>query len=86
MSKSNFEWLSGTHTSRHHVGLSFCIKILSKGRFGSSLVGMNACRNEKLLDQSIQVPESISRAIPDWVFPNGTGSSARHQSRPDVIF
>eukprot|EP00983_Pelagomonas_calceolata_P122681 1160931-Pelagomonas_calceolata.AAC.1 len=31
-------------------------------------------------------PENTSRAIPNWVFPNGTGSSARHQSRPDAIF
>eukprot|EP00983_Pelagomonas_calceolata_P032888 1030041-Pelagomonas_calceolata.AAC.1 len=56
------------------------------GRFGSFLIGVDACRKEKLLDQGIQVPENISRAIPDWVFPNGTGSSARHQSRPDAIF
>eukprot|EP00983_Pelagomonas_calceolata_P000843 30564-Pelagomonas_calceolata.AAC.1 len=28
----------------------------------------------------------ISRAIPDWVFPNGTGSSAHHQNRPDALF
>eukprot|EP00983_Pelagomonas_calceolata_P048378 1141026-Pelagomonas_calceolata.AAC.1 len=51
-----------------------------------ALIGMDACRNERLLDQGIQVPENISRAIPDWVFPNGTGSSAWHQSRPDDIF
>eukprot|EP00983_Pelagomonas_calceolata_P055156 1144015-Pelagomonas_calceolata.AAC.1 len=47
---------------------------------------MDACRNERLLDQGIQVPENISRAVPDWVFPNGTGSSARHQSCPGIIF
>eukprot|EP00983_Pelagomonas_calceolata_P000158 5060-Pelagomonas_calceolata.AAC.1 len=47
---------------------------------------MDACRNERLLDQGIQVPGNISRAIPDWFFPNGTDSSAWHQSRPDVIF
>eukprot|EP00983_Pelagomonas_calceolata_P025381 796966-Pelagomonas_calceolata.AAC.1 len=47
---------------------------------------MDACRNERLLDQGIQVPENILRAIPDWFFPNGIGFSARHQSRPDVIF
>eukprot|EP00983_Pelagomonas_calceolata_P074867 1152740-Pelagomonas_calceolata.AAC.1 len=47
---------------------------------------MDACRNERLLDGGIQVPENISRAIPDWVFRNGTGSFARHQSRPYVIF
>eukprot|EP00983_Pelagomonas_calceolata_P068617 1149997-Pelagomonas_calceolata.AAC.2 len=53
---------------------------------------MDACRNERLLDQGIQVPEllwnfeNISRAIPDWVFPNVAGSSAQHQSRPDPIF
>eukprot|EP00983_Pelagomonas_calceolata_P005925 196488-Pelagomonas_calceolata.AAC.1 len=40
----------------------------------------------RLLDQGIQVPGNISRAIPDGFFPNGTGSPARHQSRPDVIF
>eukprot|EP00983_Pelagomonas_calceolata_P028524 893554-Pelagomonas_calceolata.AAC.1 len=53
-------------TNRHHVGLSFCVTALSKGRFGSSLITMDACRNERLLDQGIQVPEIISRAIPDW--------------------
>eukprot|EP00983_Pelagomonas_calceolata_P025859 810859-Pelagomonas_calceolata.AAC.1 len=47
---------------------------------------MDACRNERLLDQGIQVPENVSRAIPDWVFPNGTGTSARYQSRPDAVF
>eukprot|EP00983_Pelagomonas_calceolata_P014678 465899-Pelagomonas_calceolata.AAC.1 len=47
---------------------------------------MDACRNERLLDQGIQVPDNISRAIPDWVFPYGTCSSARHQSCPDAIF
>eukprot|EP00983_Pelagomonas_calceolata_P053814 1143441-Pelagomonas_calceolata.AAC.1 len=30
--------------------------------------------------------ENISRTIPDWVFPSGTGSSARHQSGPDAAF
>eukprot|EP00983_Pelagomonas_calceolata_P000176 5650-Pelagomonas_calceolata.AAC.1 len=46
---------------------------------------MDACRNERLLEQGIEVPENFSRTIPDWVFPNGTGSSARHQSRPDAV-
>eukprot|EP00983_Pelagomonas_calceolata_P029693 930131-Pelagomonas_calceolata.AAC.1 len=74
------------HTDRHHVGLSSCVKALSKGRYGSSLIGMDACRNERLFQQGIQVPENISRTIPDWIFPTGTGSSARHQSRPDAVF
>eukprot|EP00983_Pelagomonas_calceolata_P074737 1152675-Pelagomonas_calceolata.AAC.1 len=78
--------MSRMHTNRHHVGLSLCVEVLSKGSFGSSLFGMDACRDERLLDQGIQVPENFSRAIPDWVFPNGTGSSARHQSRPDAIY
>eukprot|EP00983_Pelagomonas_calceolata_P017993 564000-Pelagomonas_calceolata.AAC.1 len=47
---------------------------------------MDACRNGRLLVQLMQVPGNISRAIPDWVFPNGTGASARHQSRPDAVF
>eukprot|EP00983_Pelagomonas_calceolata_P101092 1158653-Pelagomonas_calceolata.AAC.7 len=78
--------MSGVRTNRHHVGLGFCVKALSKGRYGSFLIAIDACRNERLLDQGIQVP--ISRAIPlvDRVFPNGTGSSARHQSRLDVVF
>eukprot|EP00983_Pelagomonas_calceolata_P117823 1160448-Pelagomonas_calceolata.AAC.5 len=39
----------------------------------------------ELLDQ-VNKSENFSRAIPACVFPNGTGSSAPHQSRPDVIF
>eukprot|EP00983_Pelagomonas_calceolata_P043283 1138844-Pelagomonas_calceolata.AAC.2 len=78
--------MNGMHTNRHHVGLSFYVKALSKGRYGSSLVSMDACRNERLLEQDIKVPENISRAIPDWVFPNGTDSSAQNQSRPDAVF
>eukprot|EP00983_Pelagomonas_calceolata_P016491 520006-Pelagomonas_calceolata.AAC.1 len=74
------------HTDKHHAGLSFCVKALSKGRFGSSLIGMDACRNKTLLEQDIVVPENISRAIPDWVFLNGTDSSAQNQGRPNVIF
>eukprot|EP00983_Pelagomonas_calceolata_P047469 1140657-Pelagomonas_calceolata.AAC.2 len=64
--------MSGMHTNRHHEGLSSSVKALSKGKYG-----------QPLLD--IVVPESISRAIPDWLFPNGTGSSALHQSRPDAV-
>eukprot|EP00983_Pelagomonas_calceolata_P084201 1156315-Pelagomonas_calceolata.AAC.1 len=78
--------MSGMHTDRHHVGLYLCVEALGKGKFGSSLIGMDACRNERLLDQGIQVPENISRAILGWVFPNDTGPSARHQSRPNAIF
>eukprot|EP00983_Pelagomonas_calceolata_P014727 467747-Pelagomonas_calceolata.AAC.1 len=70
--------MSGMQTKRHHVGLIFCVKALSKGRFGSYLIGMDACRNERLLDQGAQVPGNISRAIPNCSFPNGTGSPARH--------
>eukprot|EP00983_Pelagomonas_calceolata_P025938 813188-Pelagomonas_calceolata.AAC.1 len=47
---------------------------------------MDACPNERLLTQGIPVPENISRAILDWFFPTGTGSSARHQSCPGAIF
>eukprot|EP00983_Pelagomonas_calceolata_P134622 1162077-Pelagomonas_calceolata.AAC.1 len=39
-----------------------------------------------LLQQSIEVSENISQAIPDWFFPNVAGSSARHQSHPDAVF
>eukprot|EP00983_Pelagomonas_calceolata_P057499 1145092-Pelagomonas_calceolata.AAC.2 len=42
---------------------------------------MDAWRNERLLDQGIQVPENISRAI-----PNDASSAARHQNRPGAIF
>eukprot|EP00983_Pelagomonas_calceolata_P040083 1137448-Pelagomonas_calceolata.AAC.3 len=56
--------MNGVHTSRHHVGLSFCAKALSKSRYGSSLIGMDACQNERLLKQGIEVPENISRAFP----------------------
>eukprot|EP00983_Pelagomonas_calceolata_P088260 1157161-Pelagomonas_calceolata.AAC.16 len=69
--------MNGMHTSWHHVGLSYCAKALSKGIYGSSLVGMDACRNERLLEQGIKVPGNISQAISDWAFPNGAGSSAR---------
>eukprot|EP00983_Pelagomonas_calceolata_P027146 853817-Pelagomonas_calceolata.AAC.1 len=56
---------SRMHTNRHHEALSLCVKSLSKGRYGSYLIGMDGYSNERLLDQSIQVPENISRAIPD---------------------
>mgnify|MGYP006296909187 CR=1 FL=1 len=78
--------MSGMHTSRHNAALSLCVEALSKGRYGSSLISMDGCNHDRLLDQGIQVPENISRAIPDWVFPNGTASPARHQSRPDALF
>eukprot|EP00983_Pelagomonas_calceolata_P026153 822147-Pelagomonas_calceolata.AAC.1 len=59
--------MSGMHTNRHQEGLSLCVKALSKGRFGSSLIGTDACRTGRLLDQGRQVPQHISWAIPDWV-------------------
>eukprot|EP00983_Pelagomonas_calceolata_P030686 964042-Pelagomonas_calceolata.AAC.1 len=30
--------------------------------------------------------ELLANSIPDWVFSNGTGSSARQQSRPNALF
>eukprot|EP00983_Pelagomonas_calceolata_P028757 901025-Pelagomonas_calceolata.AAC.1 len=77
--------MSGVHTNRHHTALCLCVKALGKGRFGSSL-GVDGCSNERLLNSAIQVPENISRSLPDWVLPNGAGSPARHQSRPDAVF
>eukprot|EP00983_Pelagomonas_calceolata_P055077 1143969-Pelagomonas_calceolata.AAC.2 len=44
------------------------------------------CQNKRLLEQGIVVPESRPRALPDWLFPNGTVSSAQHRSRPDAVF
>eukprot|EP00983_Pelagomonas_calceolata_P098816 1158391-Pelagomonas_calceolata.AAC.4 len=52
--------MNGMHTNRHHVGLGFCVKALSRGRYGSSLIGMDACRSKRLLEQDIEVPENIS--------------------------
>eukprot|EP00983_Pelagomonas_calceolata_P066457 1149052-Pelagomonas_calceolata.AAC.3 len=76
--------MNGMHTNRHHDGLSFSVKALSKGRYGSTHIGMNACRKEKHQEQDIEVPENVFRTLPEWGFPNGTGSSARHHSRPDA--
>eukprot|EP00983_Pelagomonas_calceolata_P100043 1158525-Pelagomonas_calceolata.AAC.2 len=42
---------------------------------------MDACRNERHLQQGIGVPENISRAIPGCVFPYDTGSPARNQRK-----
>eukprot|EP00983_Pelagomonas_calceolata_P079524 1154730-Pelagomonas_calceolata.AAC.2 len=78
--------MNGMHTNKHHIGLSSCVKALSKGRYGSSLIGVDTCQNERLLDQGIGVSENISRVIPDWAFPCGTSSSARYQSRHDAVF
>eukprot|EP00983_Pelagomonas_calceolata_P085005 1156471-Pelagomonas_calceolata.AAC.3 len=77
--------INGMHTNRHRVGLSFCVNAISKGRHNSSLIGLDACRKERLLDQCIGASENVSRTIPGWVFPNGTGSSARHHCRPDAV-
>eukprot|EP00983_Pelagomonas_calceolata_P064355 1148087-Pelagomonas_calceolata.AAC.2 len=68
------------------VAFASVLKPSAKGRYGSSLIGMDACRKERLLEQDIQVSENISRTFPDWVFPNGTGCYARHHSRPDAVF
>eukprot|EP00983_Pelagomonas_calceolata_P077121 1153728-Pelagomonas_calceolata.AAC.6 len=32
------------------------------------------------------VPLNVSRAFPEWVFTNGTSSSAQQQSHPDAVF
>ena len=74
------------HTNRHHAALTLNIEALSKGCFGSSLISMDGCSHDRLLDQGIQVPENTSRAIPDWVFPNGAASPVQHTSRPDALF
>eukprot|EP00983_Pelagomonas_calceolata_P006820 222539-Pelagomonas_calceolata.AAC.1 len=56
--------MSGMRTNRHHASLSSCVKALSKGRYHPLLVYI-ACQNEKLLEQGIEVPENMSRALPD---------------------
>eukprot|EP00983_Pelagomonas_calceolata_P031458 987006-Pelagomonas_calceolata.AAC.2 len=64
-------------------GLSFCGKIFSKGENGSSLMGMDACHTEGLLEQGMEVLE-------DTLDLTLTGHlllvlPARHQSRPDTV-
>eukprot|EP00983_Pelagomonas_calceolata_P026411 829410-Pelagomonas_calceolata.AAC.1 len=46
----------------------------------SCVHGMDACQNERVLEQGIEVPEN------NLVNPNGHGSPARRQSRPDAVF
>eukprot|EP00983_Pelagomonas_calceolata_P074937 1152782-Pelagomonas_calceolata.AAC.1 len=36
---SDIQTQQGMHTNRHQVGLSLYVEALSKGRFGSSLIG-----------------------------------------------
>eukprot|EP00983_Pelagomonas_calceolata_P044938 1139499-Pelagomonas_calceolata.AAC.1 len=45
--------MDAMHTNGYHFSLSFCIDAFSKfeGGYGSSLVGMNACRKERLMEQ-----------------------------------
>eukprot|EP00967_Tisochrysis_lutea_P098450 scaffold145395_cov18-Tisochrysis_lutea.AAC.2 len=38
--------MSGMHTKRYHASLSFCVKTLSEGRYGSPLISMDARRND----------------------------------------
>eukprot|EP00983_Pelagomonas_calceolata_P006269 207645-Pelagomonas_calceolata.AAC.1 len=78
----------GMFIDRHNTALSLCCEALSKGADGSFLVGMDACYccRERLQEQGIEVPEIITRDIPDWAFHNGTGPFAQHQSRPDAVF
>eukprot|EP00983_Pelagomonas_calceolata_P134568 1162073-Pelagomonas_calceolata.AAC.4 len=63
----------------------------SKNEYGSFLVAMNTCcrlysiLGEELLEQGIEVPGNIYKYVPDWAFPNVTGTSAQHQSHPDAI-
>eukprot|EP00983_Pelagomonas_calceolata_P028903 906754-Pelagomonas_calceolata.AAC.1 len=54
----------------HNTALSLCCEALSKGAHDSFLVAMDACCREKLQEKGIEVPENISRDIPDWAFPN----------------
>eukprot|EP00983_Pelagomonas_calceolata_P013931 446167-Pelagomonas_calceolata.AAC.1 len=74
----------GMFINRHNTALSLFCKALSKGAHGSFPVAMEACCRKKLQEQGIEVPENVSRDIPGWAFPNGSGPSARHQSRPDA--
>eukprot|EP00967_Tisochrysis_lutea_P035476 scaffold42474_cov19-Tisochrysis_lutea.AAC.1 len=76
--------MSGMHTSMHHVGRSFCVNALCKGKHGSSLICKKPAEM-RLLEQGVEVPENMSRALPDLLFPSGTGSPAMHQSRLDAV-
>eukprot|EP00983_Pelagomonas_calceolata_P077925 1154067-Pelagomonas_calceolata.AAC.9 len=50
------------------------------------MVVLVAATQIRMSDRRVsQGPEIISQDIPDWVLPKGTGSSARHQSRPDAV-
>eukprot|EP00983_Pelagomonas_calceolata_P073734 1152259-Pelagomonas_calceolata.AAC.2 len=78
------QWMGCTSKGDMPV-LALVSKPSSKGRYGSSLIGMDACRNERFLEQGIEVPEEVSQALPDWLFHNGN-DSAQHQSHPDAVF
>eukprot|EP00983_Pelagomonas_calceolata_P104816 1159067-Pelagomonas_calceolata.AAC.10 len=75
---------SRMHTNRHHVGLNFCAKALSKGIYCHLIVWMPANMRYSW-NGALTSLKNISQALPDWLFPNGTGSSAQ-QSPPDAIF
>ena len=49
--------IQGMITNRHHAAVSLCGEAISQGRYASSIVTMDACNNEKLLEQDIEVPE-----------------------------
>eukprot|EP00983_Pelagomonas_calceolata_P071949 1151459-Pelagomonas_calceolata.AAC.2 len=76
----------GLLINRHKTALKLCSEALSNGEQGSFLVAMDACCRKKLQEQGIEVPENISRIIPEWAFTNGPGPSAQHQSCPDTVF
>eukprot|EP00983_Pelagomonas_calceolata_P053593 1143354-Pelagomonas_calceolata.AAC.7 len=78
--------MTGMHTNRHHASLSFCVKALRKGIYESSLFGMDACQNERLLEEGAVASKHTSRAFPDCFFPTGTGSSGWNQSHPNAVF
>eukprot|EP00983_Pelagomonas_calceolata_P068570 1149976-Pelagomonas_calceolata.AAC.1 len=65
--------MNGVHTDRCHIGLSFYVQALSKlclkaGMAPPLLVWMPAGMRDSSSTawQGIQVPENISRAIPDY--------------------
>ena len=70
--------------NRHHQALSICGEAISKGDFGSYIVSTDAFHTERLRSLDMEIPNTVHRHIPHWLFPSRQPPHTQ-LSRPDGI-
>jgi len=61
--------IQGMIMNRHHTAVSLCGRAISKGSLGSSIIAVDACAGDKLLEQVRKSQRIVQELSPIGSFP-----------------